>query len=67
MDTLLTGLCDYAKTHKLTQDVCIALMDLVDRIDYVYLNTDGSYGNLARPVSDKVKYIKHLIHNGGNE
>lgn len=37
------------------------MLDLLDRIQYAYLKTDGTYGNLAFVVSDKVKYIEKLL------
>lgn len=53
---------DYAKNHKIPKEVCIALMDLIDRINYGYLKVDGTYGNLHTVVSDKVKYIEKLMY-----
>lgn len=38
-----------------------ALLDLVDRIDYVYSNSDNSYKPLNPCVADKVKYIHTLL------
>lgn len=46
---------------KLTQQTANALADLVDRIDYVYAKTDGTYGELDVCVADKVKYIEKLL------
>ena len=57
------GWADYAKEHTLPKEVCIALMDLIDRINYGYLKVDGTYGNLHHVVSDKVKYIEKLLYN----
>jgi len=33
---------------------------LLDSIDHSYLQTDGTYGDLSKEVSDKVEYIKKL-------
>ena len=33
---------------------------LLDAIDYIYLQTDGTYGDLALPVIDKINYLKSL-------
>lgn len=55
------GWADYAKEHTIPKEVCIALMDLIDRIQYAYLKVDGTYGNLHHLVSDKVKYIEKLL------
>ena len=33
---------------------------LLDAIDHAYLQLDGSYGDLALEVADKVKYLKLL-------
>lgn len=33
---------------------------LLDAIDYAYLKTDGTYGDLAFVVADKVEYLKSL-------
>lgn len=57
------GWADYAKEHTLPKEVCIALMDLMDRINYAYLKVDGTYGGLQTVVSDKVKYIEKLLYN----
>lgn len=46
---------------ELTQQIADALADLVDRIDYVYARTDGTYGELDVCVADKVKYINKLL------
>lgn len=35
---------------------------LLDAIDYAYLKTDGTYGDLALVVADKVEYLKSLRH-----
>lgn len=56
------GWADYAKEHTLPKEVCIALMDLMDRINYAYLEVDGTYGGLLPVVSDKVKYIEKLLY-----
>ena len=32
---------------------------LLDAIDHSYLQTDGTYGDLSKEVSDKVRYIKN--------
>lgn len=53
---------DYAKEHTLSKEVCIALMDLIDRINYGYLEVNGAYGDLHPVVSDKVKYIEKLLY-----
>lgn len=34
---------------------------LLEAISYSYAQTDGTYGDLAYPVADKVKYIKELL------
>lgn len=40
---------------------CSELIDLLlDAIDYAYLQTNGSYGDLALVVADKVEYLKNL-------
>lgn len=31
---------------------------LIDAIDYVYLQTDGSYRDLSPVVSDKIRFLK---------
>lgn len=56
------GWADYANEHSLSKEVCIALMDMMDRINYVYLKVNGSYGDLSPVVSDKVKYIEKLLY-----
>lgn len=56
------GWADYAKEHTLSKEVCIALMDLIDRINYGYLEVNGTYGDLHPVVSDKVKYIEKLLY-----
>ena len=33
---------------------------LLDSIDHAYLQTDGTYGDLAYEVADKVEFIKKL-------
>lgn len=33
---------------------------LLDSIDHAYLNTDGTYNDLALEVVDKVKYLKSI-------
>lgn len=33
---------------------------ILDAIDYAYLKTDGTYGDLALVVADKVEYLKSL-------
>ena len=53
---------DYAKEHTLSKEVCIALMDLIDRINYGYLEVNGAYGDLHPVVSDNVKYIEKLLY-----
>lgn len=35
---------------------------LIDSIDHAYLQTDGTYGDLALEVVDKVKYLKDQIY-----
>lgn len=65
------GWTDYAKEHTLPEEVCVALMDLMDRINYTYLRTDGTYGDLHPVVSGKVRYIEKLLYkemevNNGN-
>lgn len=35
---------------------------LLDAIDYAYLKTDGTYGDLALAVVDKVEHLKSLRH-----
>ena len=35
---------------------------LIDAIDYVYLQTDGSYIDLAPVVTDKLNYIKSVLN-----
>lgn len=37
------------------------MLDLVDRIQYAYLRTDGKYGDLHKSVSDKVKLIEKTL------
>ena len=34
---------------------------LLEAISYSYAQTDGTYGDLAYPVADKVKYIKEML------
>lgn len=34
---------------------------LLEAISYSYAQTDGTYGDLAYPVADKVKYIKEIL------
>lgn len=33
---------------------------LLDSIDHAYLQTDGTYGDLAYEVADKVEFIKNI-------
>lgn len=56
------GWCDYDKTREVPKEVSHAMLDLIDRIQYAYLKTDGTYGDLASVVSDKVKYIEKLLY-----
>lgn len=35
---------------------------LLDVIDHAYLQLDGDYGDLSYEVSDKVKYLKSILH-----
>lgn len=35
---------------------------LLDTISYCYYKTDGTYGDLALPVVDKVKYIQKVLY-----
>lgn len=53
---------DYDKDREVPKEVSHAMLDLIDRIQYAYLKTDGTYGDLASGVSDKVKYIEKLLH-----
>lgn len=39
---------------------------LLEVISYSYAQTDGTYGDLAYPVADKVKYIKELLLKSDN-
>ena len=55
---------NYCKNRPLPDRVKIALLDLVDRLDYVYLKTDGTYGDLDKIVSDKLRYIHKLTDKG---
>lgn len=55
------GWCDYDKDREVPKEVSHAMLDLLDRINYTYLKTDGTYGDLASVVSDKVKYIEKLL------
>lgn len=34
---------------------------LIDAIDYAYLQTDGSYGDLSPVVSDKIRFLKETM------
>jgi hypothetical protein len=43
------------------------MLDLLDRIQYAYLKTDGTYGDLAHVVSDKVTYIEKLLYKSMEE
>ena len=52
---------DFSKNHTVPKDAVNAMLDLIDRIQYAYLNVDGTYGNLHHVVSDKVKYIERLL------
>lgn len=53
---------DYDNGREVPKEVAHAMLDLIDRINYVYLKTDGTYGNLDSIVSDKVKYIEKLLY-----
>lgn len=55
---------NYCKNKPLPDDVKLALLDLVDRLDYCYLRLDGTYEGLHRIVSDKVHYIHRLMDRG---
>lgn len=48
-------------TEKVPKEVVKYMLDLIDRINYAYLQTDGKYGNLAYVVSDKVKLIEKTL------
>lgn len=48
-------------TEKVPKEVVKYMLDLIDRINYAYLKTDGTYGNLAYVVSDKVKLIEKTL------
>ena len=52
--------CNHDKYRQVPKEVTHAMLDLIDRIQYAYLETDGTYGDLAYVVSDKVKYIEKL-------
>lgn len=39
---------------------------LIDSIDHVYLQTDGTYGDLSLEVVDKVKYLKNQRRNSND-
>lgn len=54
--------CDYDKYREVPKEVSHAMLDLLDRIQYAYLKTDGTYGDLASVVSDKVKYIEKMLY-----
>lgn len=54
------GWADYP-TEKVPKEVVQCMLDLVDRINYAYLQTDGMYGDLAYVVSDKVKLIERKL------
>ena len=34
---------------------------LLEAISYSYAQNDGTYGDIAYPVADKVKYIKEML------
>ena len=48
-------------TEKVPKEVVHCMLDLIDRINYAYLETDGKYGDLAYVVSDKVKLIEKKL------
>lgn len=54
------GWADF-QTEKVPKEVVKYMLDLIDRINYAYLKTDGTYGNLAHVVSDKVKLIEKTL------
>ena len=53
---------DFDKHNEVPKDVVHAMLDLLDRIQYAYLEIDGKYGDLHPVVSDKVKYIEKLLY-----
>lgn len=53
---------DFDKNYTVPKEAVHAMLDLIDRIQYAYLKTDGSYGALHPVVSDKVKYIEKLLY-----
>lgn len=57
---------NYCKNKPLPDKVKIALLDLVDRLDCAYLRLDGTYGDLDKIVSDKLRYIHNLMDKGDN-
>ena len=54
---------DFDKNYTVPKEAVHAMLDLLDRIQYAYLNVDGTYGELHPVVSDKVKYIEKLLYN----
>jgi len=54
---------DFDKNYTVPQEAVHAMLDLLDRIQYAYLQIDGTYSNLHPVVSDKVKYIEKLLYN----
>ena len=54
---------DFDKNYTVPKEAVHAMLDLLDRIQYAYLNVDGTYGELHHVVSDKVKYIEKLLYN----
>ena len=55
------GWADFDKNHEVPKEAVHAMLDLIDRIQYAYLQFDGTYGRLHPVVSDKVKYIEKLL------
>lgn len=49
---------DYCKNKKLPDDVKVALLELVDRLDYYYYDTEKrTYVGLEQPVADELRLI----------
>ena len=59
---LETYLISYKSAIKMAEWKDEQINLLLDAIDYAYLQTDGTYGDLALVVADKVEYLKSLRH-----
>lgn len=60
-------LCEIVEKGPGTLDTEKLLMTLIDNIDYLYAQTDGTYGSLHQQIGGNVKYIRDQIRKHNKE